>query len=146
MKSEIQSVEADFIVHATEDPGKLVKAVADLLGSERAPVEETLDGHFGNAIVSMKLRLTGEEAERAVKRIFSSLPKEQKAILGADMEKFVDEHAALFLRFDKQRLVLGRLVLGGGDSLRVKVKPRKFQMRSGGPEFYRRLLEESGAV
>ncbi|MDG6985887.1 MAG: hypothetical protein JRM73_03980 [Nitrososphaerota archaeon] len=146
MKSEIQSVEVDLFVHATEDPGKLVRAVADLLGSDRAPVEERLDGHFGNAIVSMKLHLTGEEAERAVKRIFSSLPKELKGVLGADMEKFVDEHAALFLRFDKQRLVLGRLVLGGGDALRVKVKPRKFQMRSGGPQFYRRLLEESGVV
>lgn len=146
MKSKIQSVEADFFVHATEDSRKVVKAVEELLGSDRAPAEEKLDGHFGNAIFSMRLHLTGEEAERGVKRIFASLPRRQKDVIAADMEKFVDEHSALFLRFDKQLLVLGRLALGGGDSLRVKVKPRKFQMKSGGPEFFRRLLEESSAV
>jgi RNA binding exosome subunit len=145
LKSQIQALEATCFLHATEDPAKVRRAVAELLGAESAPDEERLEGHFGNPIVRLKFHLTGTEAEGAVRRIFAALPTEQSARLSTEMGSFLDEHSALFLRFDKQMLVLGRLGLGGGDPLRVKVKPRMFQMKTDALEFYRRLLEESRA-
>lgn len=146
MKSQIQALEATCFLHATEDPDKVRSAVAYLLGIESAPDEERLEGHFGNPIVRISFHLTGTEAEGAVRRIFAALPGEQSARLSSEMGSFLDERSALFLRLDKQMLVLGRLGLGGGDPVRVKVKPRLTQIKRGALEFYLRLLEESRAV
>lgn len=146
VKSKVQAVEVTYFVHATEDPEKLRKAVADLLGLSSGPAVEELAGHFGNAILSVKFHAVGHEAESAVERVFASMTKKLRGEIASDLGAHLDDHSALFLRFDKQLLVQGKLALGSGDPVRVKVKPRLFQMRSGAPEFYRGLMEGGRAA
>jgi RNA binding exosome subunit len=140
LKGPIQSVEVTYFVHATEDSARLRRAVADLVGSENMPLEERLEGHFGNEILRVRLHLTGDEAESGFEKLASRIPIDVIKQVLADLPSHVDEHSALFLRFDKQSLVRGSVALGSSDPVRVKVKPRGFMMKGGAAAFYNQLL------
>jgi len=140
LKGPIQSIEASYIVHATEDPQILAKAVSTLLSVDARPEEEQMKGHFGNAITRVRYHLTGKDAAAALGSIAAHLPTITKDKLERDIGEFVDEHSALYLRFDKQRLVAGTLEEGTDDPVRIKVKPRGFLLRGGAEEFYSKIL------
>ncbi len=140
LRGPIQSVEATCLVHATEDPPKVEAALEGLLGTQATPLFEKLEGHFGNEILRAKLHLTGDDASRAFERLVSRLPAGVRSELLANLSSYLDEHSALFLRFDKQSLVSGSVALGSADSVRVKVKPRGFMLKEGAASFYARLL------
>jgi RNA binding exosome subunit len=140
LKGPIQSVEATCLVHATEDSGKLETAILELLGTQAKPDLERLEGHYGNEILRARLHLTGEEAEKAFETLVGRIPPSVRQELLADLPSHIDEHSALFLRFDKQSLVSGSVVMGSSDAVRVKVKPRAFMMRGGAPQFFEGLL------
>ena len=140
LKGPIQSVEVAYLVHATEDPGKMEEALSRLLGSETVPDLERLEGHFGNEILRARLHLTGDEAGQAFESLVSGIPQGvMKEVLG-DLPSHLDEHSALFLRFDKQSLVSGSVALGSADAVRVKVKPRGFMMKGGAEGFFADLI------
>lgn len=140
MKGPIQSVEVTYLVHATEDQEKVRTSVARLLAVASEPEVEGLEGHFGNRIIKSRYHLTGEEAARAFEHLVEMMPAATKKEVVAGIAAYVDEHSALFLRLDKQRLVAGSLSLGSGDSVRVKVKPRVFLLRGSAPQFFARLV------
>ncbi|MDG7008204.1 MAG: hypothetical protein JRN06_08160 [Nitrososphaerota archaeon] len=140
MKGAIQSLEITYFVHATEDRGKIERAVARLLGQEPKAETEALEGHFGNQIVSSRVHLTGEEAASGFSHLVGSLPAGVVDRLVAELESHLDEHSALFVRLDKQSLVSGSLSLGASDPVRVKVKPRMFMIKGGAADFYAGLL------
>jgi RNA binding exosome subunit len=140
LKGPIQSVEATYLVHATEDAEKVGGAVAKLLGAASEPVVESLEGHFGNRILRGRLHLTGEEAARAFESLVALMPQGMRDEVVADIGPYLDEHSALFLRLDKQKLVSGSVALGTGDAVRLKVKPRVFQLKGGAPRFYAQLI------
>ncbi|MDE1857659.1 MAG: hypothetical protein KGI26_01140 [Thaumarchaeota archaeon] len=146
MKSLIQSVEVTYLVHETEDQEKLGRAAAELVGAGSVPEAEPLEGHFSNKITRARIHIVGDEAESAARKIFEAMSKELRQEILSGIRAFVDEHSALYLRFDKQLLVQGTLALGSGDSVRVKVKPRLFQAKGSAPEFYGRLLEGGRAT
>ena len=141
MKPAIQSVEASYLVHMTEDPEKVGSAVARLLSTDAKPQVEELEGHFGNSILRGSVRLTGEDAWQAFESVLSKMGPALAREVAADAESFIDEHSAMFLRFDKQALVGGSLVLGYGDPVRVKVKPRAHQMKGRASTFFRQLMQ-----
>jgi RNA binding exosome subunit len=140
LRGPIQSIEVSYIVHATEDPRTLAKAVSTLLSVDARPEEEEMKGHFGNAITRVWYRLTGEDAAAALGNIVANLPTLTKERLERSIGELVDEHFVLYLRFDKQRLVAGALEEGTGDPIRIKVKPRGFLLRGGAKEFYSKIL------
>lgn len=140
MKGPILSVEATYLVHATEDPTKVSEAVGRLLSTPAAAEVESLEGHFGNVILKARIHLTGEEATKALASVFAKMPGPLKAKVRADLPLMVDEHSALFLRFDKQSLISGPLSLGGSDPVRLKVKPRLFQLKGPAVQLYGELL------
>ena len=140
MKGVIQSLEVTYFVHATEDQEKVGRAVTMLLGVESSPETELLEGHFGNRILRAKVRLTGADAESAFGRLVGSFPAGVLDQVVSELESHLDEHAAFFVRLDKQSLVSGSVSLGAADPVRVKVKPRAFQIGGGAPAFYARLL------
>ena len=143
MKGPIQSVEVTYLVHATEDPDTLRRAVSALLGSSAEPEVEQLEGHFGNTIVKVRLHLTGDEASDAFRSVLQTIPSRLKREIVSDLASFLDEHSAFFLRLDKQRLVAGSPALGSGDAVRLKVKPRLFLVKGSAPKFYEQLIEGS---
>ena len=140
VKGPIQSVEVTYLVHATEDSGKVGTAVAQLLGVASEPMVEQLEGHFGNTIAKVRFHLTGEEAARAFERVVQKMQPTVRQEIIDDVGAFLDEHSALFLRFDKQRLVAGSLTLASADPVRMKVKPRVFLVKGGAPHFYSQLI------
>ncbi len=140
MKGVVQSVEVTYFVHATEDGAKVANSVSALLGIDPPPVEEVMDGHFGNRITRVRYHITGEDAAKVFGRLATGLDPSARKEIGRALGDFMDEHSALYLRLDKQRIVAGRLVLSTTDSVRVKVKPRLFAIREGAYEFYRTAI------
>ena len=140
MKGPIQSVEIVYLVHSTEDPKKLEAGVTELLGVAVEPEVEELEGHFGNTISKARLHMTGEEAARAFENAMEKLPPAVKREIIANLGAYLDEHSALFLRFDKQLLVSGSLALASGDPVRMKVKPRIFLVKGGASQFFSKLI------
>lgn len=140
MKVQVQSVEVSYFVHATEDRARVDGAVAVLLGFAGEPEVETVEGHFGNRITMVRIRLTGEEAMTALKGLVSKMPSGVKESVRGDLETHMDEHSALYLRLDKQRLVSGEVALADSDPVRVRVKPRLHALGGPAAQFYRGLL------
>lgn len=145
LKGAVQSVEVSYLVHATEDIAKLSEAVYAMLSVPSKPEEEKLEGHHGNPITRVRYHITGDEAALVLDRIAARLAGETKIVLRNDLEELLDEHSALYLRFDKQRLVQGALQEGTGDAVRVKVKLRGGHLaRESAAEFYSRVLFGGG--
>lgn len=143
MRHPIQSLEVSCFIHATEDEGKVAGAVASELKISGEPYRERLDGHFGNEVIRLRYHLTGEEAWLAFRIIADRLERDDLRALLDGLDSAIDEHSALFLRFNKQDLVMGRLTLSAGDPIRVRVKPRQFMIRGDVTRFYCQLLERS---
>ena len=140
MKSPIQSVEVSYLVHATEDPEKVGRAVAALLRTSRGEATERLQGHYGNEIFRVRIHLTGDEAARACDSLFVRMQPVAKAEVLGGLDSFIDQHSALFLRLDKQALVSGEVAPGSADPVRIKIKPRGFMVRGGAAAFYQDLI------
>ena len=141
MKSVIQSLEVSYLVHATEDEAKVRKGVEGVIGQAAQAETEALQGHFGNAIVSVKIRLTGDSADLAFESMVSKMGARLVREVAGAVESYIDEHSSMFLRFDKQALVGGALAPGHTDAVRVKIKPRAYLMRGAAPSFFRGLMK-----
>jgi RNA binding exosome subunit len=140
LKGPIQSLEVSYFLHATEDPAKVGAAVSELVSFDDETRVEEMEGHYGNRILWVRLRLTGENATEAFGRISERLGEALKKDLLSTMSDHVDEHSVLFLRFDKQKLVSGELSFADSDAVRIRIKPRAFLKRGTGPQFYVRLI------
>ncbi len=107
---ECRHGEVEVNVHATEDLDKVVPAVRSLLGGGPLLLEVHL-GHHGNRIVKLYAYL----------RDCTSLLKKLCEEVGVHaLRKHPD---GLYVRLDKQALVVGRLEPGTGDDV-VRVKFR----------------------
>jgi RNA binding exosome subunit len=126
----------------TEDEEKVRRAVAAMVGGELPEERQEAEGHHGNKIVWVRLHLTGDEAEAALRQIVTRIdPDERRAILG-DLGAITDEHNALYIRLSKQVLVMrGSAVLASSDPIRVKVKPRSYLVKRDPEGFYAGLFE-----
>jgi RNA binding exosome subunit len=142
LKAPLRSLEITYLVHATEDPEKLEGAVGSLLSGGAPSQTEEMEGHYGNAIGRVRVHITGEEAQEAFRRMVSALGREQKDEILGSLASHMDEHSALFIRFDKQALASGKLSLGPSDPVRVKVKPAPFLLGRDAAGFYARLFAE----
>ena len=144
MTSAVQSLEVSYFVQMTEDEDKVRRAVAALLGGEAPEERQEAEGHHGNRIVWVRVHLTGDQAEAALRGILSRLgADERKSILGG-LRSVLDEHNALYIRLSKQVLVMtGGAVLASSDPIRVKVKPRSYVVKRDPEGFYARLFEGS---
>lgn len=140
MRGPVQSVEVSYFLHATEDEGRVRGAVASALGLGGPGEEATLEGHFGNRIVSVEYHLTGDSAQRVVQALASGLEPRAKQELRTAIADHLDEHLALYIRLDKQMLMEGRLGLAPNDGVRVRVKPRLFMVKGGAAQFFAQEL------
>jgi RNA binding exosome subunit len=140
LKGPIQSLELSYLLHSTEDAAKVNAAISELVSFEGETLVEDMEGHYGNTILRVRVLLTGDKATAAFERISQRLGDGMKKNLAMTISQHVDEHSALFLRFDKQKLVSGELYFADADAVRIKVRPRKFLLRGTAPEFYARLI------
>ncbi|HUI85934.1 MAG TPA: RNA-binding domain-containing protein [Nitrososphaerales archaeon] len=144
MKGLIQAVEVSYLAHPTEDPDRIEERVKSCLGIQAAPSVTRLEGHYGYPILMVKYHLTGEEAHGVVRQVAEKMSPESKRNLREDSSENIDEHSALYLRFDKQQIMRGKLVLGQADSVRIRIKPRLFLVKGKIEEFYMGVLGLNG--
>jgi Predicted exosome subunit len=83
-----------------------------------------LEGHYGNPIFVLRLKIEKPElAEALLKQLLASLPEGDLAMLDRTLEQRLDSSGNLYLRLDKQRALLGDFrVYDGDDVIKVKVK------------------------
>lgn len=139
-RREIQSLEASCFVQATEDEAKLRDSIVRALRVEEEPVEQVLEGHFGNRIVHLVWRITGEEAWASFAALMSLLGDDGRRELARELPAYLDEHGALYVRLNKQTLVKGVASFSSSDPVRVRVKPRSYMMKGTPAQFYERML------
>lgn len=135
------SIEVSYLVHATEDQEKIQRSIEGIIGTHARPELELMEGHFGNEITRARIHLTGEAAWDALRSIVVKLSPDGAKELSLNTESYLDEHSAMFLRFDKQALVAGSLVFGSVDPVRMKVKPRGYMIRGDAASFFRNLIQ-----
>lgn len=137
-------MEIACFVQATEDPSKLRGAIERSLGIAQEPEQELLDGHYGNRIVNLKWHLTGESAYESFWALLKMLGKDGRRQLLRDLESSLDSHGALYVRLNKQTLVMGVASLSSSDPVRIRIKPRSFMMKGPPRAFYERFMAEAG--
>ena len=146
--SRVVRVEIAAHAHATEDVNRVVKAILSLLPDElRGSVEPeivTVEGHHGNPITRIVVRLEGRDAERFLSWLGGRLGEGEKLVLRSILEQRYDERSGRFyFRVDKQEAYLGSVRFSDGDDvIQVMINMR------GSPRLERALkvLEELGLV
>ena len=141
----VRQIEISVLIHATEDREKVIKAVRNLLPTnidQPQYTENNLDGYYGDPITSLYFLIKNRRpATEAFNNIITNLSSIDYIMLLDELPQRLDETKNLYLRFDKQKAYLGKLVLERHDPIRVKVSllvPHKAEPE----EILREYLEE----
>ncbi len=114
-------VDIQVIVHATEDLEKIFSAFKDVFDVDREEfTQQSLSGHYDNPITLLLCKLKKKKAQGFVRRLVEGISKEEMAFILEDLVNRCDK-SALHLRISKQRLVLGKIVLGDEDPIKLKI-------------------------
>jgi len=132
--SEVDSIkfagaEINLVLHATEDEGKVLKAIEETLMVPATRFSRSSsEGHYKNKILLQKAILSSKEASLLAKRIISLLNSADREHLSSLIDAYADEKGNLYLRLDKQRICQGRVSLSEADAVRIRFKPiRRFK-------------------
>lgn len=141
---KFSAAEVNLLLHATEDGGKVLQSIHDLLSvpSERFSSEPS-EGHYKNKILLLKAMLPSREAGDLATRIMSLLNSSDRDLLSRALPEYSDEKGNLYLRLDKQKMCHGKVSLSETDAIRIRFKPVKRYRPSGNLESYRGLLSST---
>ena len=138
---KFSSAEVDLHLHATEESGKVLQSIQDVLSvpSERFSSSPS-EGHYKNKILLLKAMLSSREARELAVRIMSLLNSSDRDRLSSSLPEYSDKKGNLYLRLNKQRICQGNVSLSEADVIRVRFRPVKRYRPSGNLESYRGLL------
>lgn len=126
LKRPARYVELTTLEHATEDFGKVLRAIHNLfpLDANIPVVKETkLKGLFGDPIVSIMLEITNHRsASEFLDHIIKSLNSVDYTNLMDQLSQRMDESKNLYIRFNKQKAYQGKTILGMHDAIRIKFR------------------------
>jgi RNA-binding protein len=135
------AAEINLVLHATEDEGKALKAIEDvLLVPSRRFSSSSLQGHYKNKILLRKAILSSHEAVSLAKRAMSLLNIADREHLSRLVNQYSDEKGNLYIRLDKQRMCQGKVSLSETDAIRIRFKPVKRYKPSSTTQGYVRAL------
>ena len=121
----IRQVEISVFKHATEDRAKVLKAVQNLFPKDAEfpnYTETNLEGYFGDPIITLHFHVKHKRpATELFDNIIENLSSLDYVSLLEELPQRIDETKNLYLRLDKQKAYLGKIVLERHDPLRVKV-------------------------
>ena len=139
---KFSAAEINVVLHATEDEGKVLKAIEDVLlvPSERFSSSPS-EGHYKNKILLQKAILSSNEAGSLAKRVISLLNSADREHLSRLVHEYSDEKGNLYIRLDKQRMCQGRVSLSETDAIRIRFKPVKRYKPSGAIQGYVGLFD-----
>lgn len=120
------SVEASVFSYVTEDERKVERALFNLVPEEAIKPSlrvERLSGHYRDPLLMIRgrvkdVRLAGE----ILRRLIEALPPIDRERLILEVGDRVDDASNLYLRLDKQKACLGRVILSEADPIRLKFK------------------------
>ena len=124
--------------YSTEDEKRVEAALRRFLPEDVEIERESTEGHHGDRILVLSVRLERADEMRHVLGELADLEAFDRLL--AELDQRVDENCALFLQLDKQAAFRGGVELGTGLMLRAKVEayPAK---RETAVENARRALE-----
>ncbi len=131
--ASVRSVKISTLSHATEDRGKVLKAMRELYSgktSKEFPAAKA-KGHYGNEIVTLKTTITsGREANMFFTELWRRLAGSEREQTLSRLGDYIDQSGTLFLRIDKEECLQGRIRIGTIDTIRVEVH---FSVNSSSP-------------
>jgi RNA binding exosome subunit len=139
---KFSAAEINIVLHATEDEGRVLKAIEDVLlvPSERFSSSPS-EGHYKNRILLQRAILSSHEAGSLAKRVISLLNSADREHLSRLVHEYSDEKGNLYIRLDKQRMCQGRVSLSETDAIRIRFKPVKRYKPSGAIQGYAGLFD-----
>jgi RNA binding exosome subunit len=144
---KFSSAEVNLVLHATEDGGKMLQAIQDMLLVPSELFSSSLcEGHHKNKILLLKAILSSQEAGKLASRIISFLNVADREQLSRLLHQYSDEKGNLYIRLDKQRLCKGRVSLSETDAIRIRFRPVKQYKSSGSIESYRALFHSNLSI
>ena len=121
----VRQVELSVFIYATEDRAKVIKAVHNMFPKDSeipSYSESDLDGYFGDPIITLQFV---EKHRRPASELFNNIIRNLSSldylILLDELPQRIDETKNLYIRFDKQKALLGKLVLEHHDPVKVKI-------------------------
>jgi RNA-binding protein len=123
------AAEINLVLHATEDEGKVLKAIEEILFIPSTRFSRSSsEGHYKNKILLQKAILSSKEAAMLAKRVISLLNSADREHLSRLVDDHADEKGNLYIRLDKQRMCQGRVSLSETDAIRIRFRPiRRFK-------------------
>jgi len=127
LERPVRRMEFRVFQHATEDPEKVRSALLAVSGGGEVRSSRA-EGYHGNPIVILETTI----GNRAELESFWQRVREAGLCpgLAANLEERIDGSGELFVRFDKQEAVGGRLALSAGDDV-VQARGRVMRVSSG---------------
>jgi RNA-binding protein len=141
---KFSAAEINLVLHATEDEGKVLKAIEDMLlvPSKRFSSSPS-EGHYKNKILLQKAVLSSDEAGSLATRVISLLNSADREHLSRSIHEYSDEKGNLYIRLDKQRMCQARVSLSETDAIKIRFKPVKRYKPSSAFKGYGSLFDSS---
>jgi len=122
----IAYIDIRFFAHATEDLNKVIEAVQRLLPAHHVDdimfKRHDLRGHYGNPISFFESKITSREIINTfIENLTSRLNRLDKETLRREFDLHTAK-GSLYIRLDKQALLLGELKLCTADPVRVRIR------------------------
>jgi RNA-binding protein len=141
---KFSAAEISLVLHATEDEGKVLKAIEDvLLVPSKRFSGSSSEGHYKNKILLQKAILSSHEAGSLARRLISLLNSADMEHLSRSIHEYSDEKGNLYIRLDKQRICQARVSLSETDAIKIRFKPVKRYKPSGAVQGYVGLFDSS---
>ena len=114
-------ITAEIIIHATEDKKKIFDPMYEVFEiKEEEFMQERLEGHFGNPILMISIKLGKKRAEEFIKKLVSKISKSQLNEFVENIETYF-EGSSLFIRISKKDLIRKSISLQQNDALKIKI-------------------------
>ena len=115
-------VDVSLYLHATEDEDKVVESLGRVLGIGRDElVMDRTSGHHGNPVVIVRATLVEEKAMDVLRELVARMDEVERERLSRSLEDIIDERGRIYIRLDKQGLVLGKVRIGRKDPVELVV-------------------------
>jgi RNA binding exosome subunit len=108
--------------YVTEDEGLVEDALRRLLPEAVDLDRAESEGHYGDPILVLSVRVEETAAIEAVLDSLADLPATERDRLSEELDERVDEDCSLFVSLDKQAACTGEVRLGDGIAMRAKVE------------------------
>ncbi len=127
------TIEISVLIHATEDENKVLKSVLEFMEQSTESIKMDFiktEGHWKNPIHRLIISVDNEP-DKIFDKIYSKLVEYSSE---SDVDSFIktntDKKGYFYIRLDKQKFCMGKIILSDCDSIRMVFKKLgKFELQ-----------------